>query len=418
MKGVFFKSLWLVFWESLQSFQRNRGFQKAAMLAYFSFLGMIPLLLLVTLLLGRFLAASHEAWRGLEEALSRLSPFISGVALNEVKALAHNRTWSLVSLLLLFWAVTPLAAALRSEFAVIFRLDQPASFWLTKLRDIGGVLLVVFLLITLAAGNLIRSLLPTGLAQLPRDARLTNVIGPAAVALVVFMLLFLILIPLRLRWWQLALGALVTVVLLELVGPVFTIILKVNPDYGLTFGSLKTIFLLLVWVYYSFAVILFGAEVMANLWRKDALILRRLFTTGSVSAKNRALLNPFLRTVPENEWIFREGDPGQEMFYILNGAVALNKGGRDFMVMRPGRYFGEMAMLLGVPRTSGARTVAPDTELAVVARKNFDTVLRENPGIMFTLLREMADRLKAATAAAQTPADARRQTYSWEEHSS
>ena len=55
-----------------------------------------------------------------------------------------------------------------------------------------------------------------------------------------------------------------------MVRPLFGLFLQYNPGYGYAFGSLKTIFLLLVWIYYAFVIILFGAVVIAVIrrWRR------------------------------------------------------------------------------------------------------------------------------------------------------
>lgn len=394
---IVFYTIGLVLWESLKSFQRNRGFQKAALLAYFCFLAMIPLLLLATLIMGRVISSSQSALTALQETIAELSPVMADTVLREVQSLAHNNTWGLVSLLLLFWSVIPLASATRNEFTSIFHLDQPASFWLGKLREMGGVLVLIILLIALASGKVLHYVLPAWLGQLHFHLWLVETVFHMVIMTGVLYIFFLILIPVRLRAVHLLTGALTTTVLLAMVGPALTLMLKINPNYGITFGSLKTVFFLLVWVYYAFAAVLFGTEVMANVWRKEALILRTLFTRSKSTQKRRALLNQFVRVLGENEIVFMEGDEGHEMFYILAGSVVLSKNGKDIRTMNTGEYFGEMAMLLNAPRTAKARAGEQGTELAAIARENFDTVLRENPEIMFAILREMADRLKKTT---------------------
>ena len=43
------------------------------------------------------------------------------------------------------------------------------------------------------------------------------------------------------------------------------------------------------------------------------------------------------------------------MFYILSGSVRLIKKGQALRVMQKGEYFGEMALLIGTPRTTSAQ---------------------------------------------------------------
>lgn len=59
--------------------------------------------------------------------------------------------------------------------------------------------------------------------------------------------------------------------------------------------------------------------------------------------------------------------------------------------------FGKMAMLLETRRTMTAVAAEPDTELVVISRQNLYTVIKDNPQIVISLLKEMASRLKATT---------------------
>jgi CRP-like cAMP-binding protein len=47
----------------------------------------------------------------------------------------------------------------------------------------------------------------------------------------------------------------------------------------------------------------------------------------------------------EGEAIFREGDPGERLFIVAKGAVAIAKAGRRLNVLEAGECFGEIAYL-------------------------------------------------------------------------
>ena len=83
------------------------------------------------------------------------------------------------------------------------------------------------------------------------------------------------------------------------------------------------------------------------------------------------------------------------MFFVVEGQVDLIKSGRLLKTIGPGEYFGEMSLLLNMPRTATARVSAPDTQLISINAGNFDAIMRENPDIVMALLRTMADRLKS-----------------------
>jgi len=146
-------------------------------------------------------------------------------------------------------------------------------------------------------------------------------------------------------------------------------------------------------VYYSFAALLLGAEVMANTYRRDALLLRGLLEQkpGQRTSESE-LMKKFERVLPSGGGLFREGEAGHEMYVVVEGAIALSRGGRELAVMRPGSYFGEMSLLRNVPRSATATAALP-TRLAVINRGNFDLLVRENPLLVRGLLEELAHRL-------------------------
>ena len=82
------------------------------------------------------------------------------------------------------------------------------------------------------------------------------------------------------------------------------------------------------------------------------------------------------KEVPPGQRVVREGDPGERFYIILSGIFAVSQedlGPRR--VLRPGDYFGEVALAMNVPRTASVRALTP----AVVAscdRETFDELLR------------------------------------------
>jgi membrane protein len=224
---------------------------------------------------------------------------------------------------------------------------------------------------------------------------LNDAVSPLAAALFLAFF-FLVFSPVRLEWWNLLVSAIFTAGLLSIVRPLFVAFLQYNPDYGLTFGSLKAIFVLVVWVYYTFAVILFGTELLANIRRREALLLSRFFEDNkSGAAPFPSVPSRFIRSHEPGEVIFEEESTGREMFYVLSGTVRILKKGLLLREMTAGDYFGEMAMLIQAPRTAAAVASAPDTRLVVISESNLETILRENPKIVVSFLKEMSNRLRS-----------------------
>jgi membrane protein len=400
----FLASAKLILVESAKAFLKNGGLDRSAALAFYGFLSMVPLLLLEVFVVARVIHSSRSALALLKTMTSELLPASSQFILNEVYSLSVHKSWGIVTIVALIWSATPLAGGIRNAFGAIFRPEKNLPFF-------KGIVLNVFaVVVTLTALGVVVflrlgyvlwiPLLPPGI----RGTFKCAYSGVLVLGLPLFLYLFYrMLIPARLKIRHLLFGSVVTAILLSVVGPMFTFVLKYNPNYGVTFGSLKAIFLLFVWVYYSFAAILLGTEIMASVARHDALVIGRLFTQPEINRGSRRLLNRFVRVFENGQQVFHEGDKGEAMFHVLRGSVGMFSAGKCFRVMKAGEYFGEMAMLLDAERTMSAIAQEPGTELVEISRENLETVLKENPGIVLSILREMAARLKHTNESINSP---------------
>lgn len=76
------------------------------------------------------------------------------------------------------------------------------------------------------------------------------------------------------------------------------------------------------------------------------------------------------------ERVVAEGDAGERFFVVLAGllrAVQSERGTRS--VLRPGDYFGEVSLLVDMPRTATVAAVTPAT-VASCDRATFDELVR------------------------------------------
>lgn len=389
---------WLIARESVRSFGAHRGLQSAAMLAFYGFLSLMPLLLVVIFLFGRVLQSSEAAFAAVRSVLTDLLPAFSEQMLGDLLRLANQKAWGVVSLVVLMWSMTPFAGAVREAIGRAFQTERAPGFLRAKVRDLAAVLGLLVLFLALVA---VKAFLPAGVGFV--TYRWLAAAGSGVISVVVLFWFFTVFSPVRRSPSLLLGGALTAAALLAIMRPLFGLVLQFNPNFGYAFGSLKTIFLLLVWVYYTFAVLLFAAEVMANMRRRDALVLRGFLRAGAPAATPSRLLQRFLKSLEPEAVLFREGEGGAAMYYISSGAMQLRAGGRVVRELGPGAYFGEMSMLLEAPRTADAIAGAHGATLVEIARENFDLLLRENPEIVQGLLRELADRLRRTNQLAASP---------------
>ena len=95
--------------------------------------------------------------------------------------------------------------------------------------------------------------------------------------------------------------------------------------------------------------------------------------------------------VKSGKVLTKEGDAGREFMIIASGTASVRRKGRKIATLGPGDFFGELALLAGVPRTA---TVIAESDMVVEAlnRAEFATLLDESPSIARKVLAAVAKR--------------------------
>jgi CRP/FNR family transcriptional regulator, cyclic AMP receptor protein len=113
---------------------------------------------------------------------------------------------------------------------------------------------------------------------------------------------------------------------------------------------------------------------------------------GELSGRIR--LRPFRRT----EVIFRKEDPGTHLYLVLEGAVKIalpGEFGQEALVaiMRPGDFFGELALFDRSPRSASA-VALEDTRAALLAGEDFLSFLERHPSAVRVVLESLARTIR------------------------
>lgn len=93
------------------------------------------------------------------------------------------------------------------------------------------------------------------------------------------------------------------------------------------------------------------------------------------------------------EFLFREGEPGDCMFVLLEGAMNVMIGGETVENSTRGALLGEMALIDNSPR--GASVVATEpSRLARVDARRFNFIIQQNPFFAKHVMKVLVDRLR------------------------
>ena len=80
--------------------------------------------------------------------------------------------------------------------------------------------------------------------------------------------------------------------------------------------------------------------------------------------------------VPAGAAVVREGEPGDRFYVLLAGLMGVSQSSLGpRRLLRPGDYFGEVALAMHVPRTASVRAMMPST-VASCDRPTFDEFIR------------------------------------------
>src|ERR1700737_4087858 len=104
------------------------------------------------------------------------------------------------------------------------------------------------------------------------------------------------------------------------------------------------------------------------------------------------------RTFRAGEVIFHRDDPGQVLYVIKEGKVKIcliSPDGQEIslVVFGKGEYFGDLALLDGLPRSADAIALEK-VECYTLQRSDFQKAIMKNPKIAISVLEALTKRLR------------------------
>ena len=115
-----------------------------------------------------------------------------------------------------------------------------------------------------------------------------------------------------------------------------------------------------------------------------------LFETLSVNELEKIEKISRIEAFAKDTVIFKEGDPGDRCYVITNGDVRISKfipniGEEALAVLKPGDYFGEMALIDNFPRSAHA-IANTDLALLAISKTDLDKILIMDRELGYKLL--------------------------------
>ena len=262
-------------------FEQDRCFQVAGSLTYSSLLAIVPLLMVVIAVLAQLPAVSLRAsLGGLESFIAQnflpdTATRILTVYFNQFAQNAARLT--LVSAVILAVTALSMLGTVDRALNAIWRVARHRRLWVSLVAYV-AVLLAVPVLVGISVTVTSYTVVVAMFARvLPQQQPVLLEWLPLAVSAIAFTLLYKLIPNRRVNWGAAITGGVIAAILFEVGKELFALYVRLMPTWGLVYGTFATVPLFMLWIYVSWLVILFGAEITAGLafWR-DGLFRRPL----------------------------------------------------------------------------------------------------------------------------------------------
>ena len=237
--------------------------QRAAGVAYYAILSTFPLLLGLIAVFGFFLPSLNLQ----EELLIFVGKNLPGATdflrQNIVSVVKLRGPVGMLSIVLLFWSASGMFGAIGQAINRAWDNRRGRRFYIGKAHEVGMALGTgILFLFSLGASALISisreifDLPPSFIILVEVGSRLTAFL----LLLAVFLLLYKFIPNVKTHWRYVWPGALLAAILFEIARTLFVLYLEKYANYQLIYGSIASIIVLLVWIYYSAFIMILGAE--------------------------------------------------------------------------------------------------------------------------------------------------------------
>ncbi len=142
----------------------------------------------------------------------------------------------------------------------------------------------------------------------------------------------------------------------------------------------------------------------------DAVLLKKVPLFAEFSDDDIAAVAALMQTrrFAKHAVLVYEGDPGDTLFIVMRGNVAVTRISNDgketiLSILKEGDFFGEMGVLDGSPRSATIKALS-EASVAVLARDDFLNLLSKSPQMGVTLVLALSGRLRATNQAMQAAA--------------
>lgn len=269
---TFLSNAWVVLRDSFNGFVDDRCLKLSAALAYYTVFSLAPLLVLVISLLGFFYG--EDAIHG--QIFGQINDLVGNEAARQIQDMIKNvglsgktNTALAIGVITLVVGATTIFVEIQDSVNMIWRVKpKPKRGWVKLLKDrllssslvisLGFLLLVSLIIngLVLAMSDRLSRYVP-GLGVLLISG--FNLLLSTTVVTALFGIIFKVLPDAKIAWKDVRWGAFFTALLFMLGRYVIGLYIETTSTSS-TYGAAGSLIVILLWIYYTAAILYFGAE--------------------------------------------------------------------------------------------------------------------------------------------------------------
>ncbi len=243
----------------------------SAAIAFYAILAIIPFLYLVVSIIGFFLGSGGQVLPRISAFITKLIPFISTMVLREVGRInLGSGFFAWFAVLFMLWSSTLIFDSIEFSLKRVFKVENVRPFWVSKIMSLLFVPVAGLIFLLLQTFNLVvdafiglNNHFSIAIVPLFLNNIFLKYISPFLLTFLLLTALYAIVPPGKVFLRQSMIGGFLCAALLEVAKYAFRWSISHNPNYGLIYGSLNTIILMVLWIFYASAIFLFCAEIIA-----------------------------------------------------------------------------------------------------------------------------------------------------------
>jgi membrane protein len=268
-------SPWKILKKTFINFYQDDTMSDASSIAFYTIFSM-PAILIIALSIG---SAFYEKNHVQDELLNQVSRLVGRESAKEIESILSNATLDktntfakIAGVITLIFSATTVFISLQSSLNKIWGIKpKPRNgiikFTMNRLLSLAMVASIGFVLLVSLVIDALLMLFQEMLSHVLEGTTLyilnfINIIISLGFITVVFGLMFKVLPDARIKWRDVWVGSIVTMVLFT-TGKFLIGFYLGNSSFNSAYGAAGSLVIILVWIYYSTTIFLFGAELTA-----------------------------------------------------------------------------------------------------------------------------------------------------------